>query len=118
VNNVKQTCKVHRLVAEAYIPNPDNLPQVGHKDENPSNNCVENLYWTDPKENNNYGTHGLRISKANGKSVYCVELDKVFHSTREAERQTGIPHENIAACCRGDRYKSAGGYHWKYVEEP
>ena len=56
--------KVHRLVAETYIPNPDNQPQVGHIDENPRNNCWDNLYWTNAKNNCNYGNRNEKISKA------------------------------------------------------
>ena len=55
---------VHRLVALTYIPNPDNKPQVGHIDENPVNNCWDNLYWTNAKNNCNYGTRNEKISKA------------------------------------------------------
>ena len=58
--NKYHTCSVHRLVALAFIPNPDNLPEVNHKDENPSNNKVENLEWCDRKYNINYGTRILR----------------------------------------------------------
>lgn len=55
---------VHRLVAETYIPNPDDQPQVGHIDENPFNNSWDNLYWTNPMNNNNYGHRNEKISKA------------------------------------------------------
>ena len=72
--------KVHRLVAEAYIPNPKGLPQVNHKDENKLNNSVNNLEWMTAEENANYGTRSERIGNKLGKPVYCVELDKVFDS--------------------------------------
>lgn len=56
--------KVHRVVAEAFIPNPNNLPCINHKDENPANNCVDNLEWCDSKYNNNYGTRNEKLSKS------------------------------------------------------
>lgn len=63
-DNKGKTSKVHRLVAIAFIPNPMNLPQVNHKDENPSNNNVDNLEWCDAKYNVNYGNHNKKLSKA------------------------------------------------------
>lgn len=60
-NNKRKYCKVHRLVAQTFIPNPDNLPQINHKDENPLNNNVENLEWCTAKYNCNYGTRNNRI---------------------------------------------------------
>ena len=66
---------IHRLVAMAFIPNPCNLPRVNHKDENPSNNCIDNLEWCDQKYNSNYGTNGQRISSklTNGLRSKAVE---------------------------------------------
>lgn len=58
----KKNFFIHRLVAEAYLPNPNNLPEVNHKDENKLNNCVENLEWLTSKENANYGTRNERIA--------------------------------------------------------
>ena len=106
-------CTVHRLVAEAFISNPDNLPQINHKDENKANNSVENLEWCTGKYNVNYGTRNERAGKIRGYMVYCVELNKTFNSMVEAEKETGA--KQIAKACRGI-YSHSGGYHWKFVE--
>ena len=105
--------KIHRLVAMMFIPNPDNLPQINHKDENKANNSVENLEWCTGKYNVNYGTRNERAGKIRGYMVYCVELNKTFNSMVEAERETGA--KQIATACRG-MYSHSGGYHWKFVE--
>ena len=64
-NDIRKNFQVHRLVAMTFLPNPDNLPQVNHKDENPSNNNLENLEWCTAKYNSNYGNHCNRISERN-----------------------------------------------------
>ena len=116
-------CTVHRLVAEAFIPNPDNLPQINHKDESKVNNAASNLEWCTSSYNVNYGTRNKRVTKAkrnntyNTKAVRCIELRKTYPSTREAERQIGIDCSQISAVCNHKKnYKTAGGYHWRYVE--
>lgn len=119
INGKRRSYLVHRLVAEAFIPNPENLSQVNHKDENKTNNAVDNLEWCDCKYNNNYGTHMERIKEKNrlshGRPVYCVELDRVFHSAMEAARFVGRNGTNISAVCRG-KEKTSAGYHWRYAE--
>ena len=110
--------KVHRLVAEAFIPNPNNLDTVNHKDEVKTNNTVGNLEWMSQKDNLNYGTHNKRMVESLSKQVKMFdkstgELLATFPSIMEAERVTGIYHSSISKCCNG-KYKSSGGYKWRY----
>lgn len=112
----RRAYRIHRLVAEAYIPNPKNLPQVNHKDENKTNNNVSNLEWCTNKYNINYGTHNQRMKESKHKSVICIETGKVFQSITEASIETGILKQSISHCCKG-RYHTAGGYHWAWKGE-
>ena len=107
---------VHRLAAQAFIPNPENLPEVNHIDENPSNNYLDNLEWCSSKYNCNFGTRNKRVSKSNSISVMCVETGEVFSSTKEAQEKTGINAKNIGKCARQDKRRhTARQYHWEYV---
>lgn len=133
--NNKGTHKtLHRLFAEAYIPNPEGLPDVNHKDENPMNWDLDNLEWCTQSYNQRYGTandrRGPKISAAlrgrpkpwvtKQKSIPVVAVDPSgretwYPSAREAGRQLDIDQSHITAVLRG-RYSTSGGYRFHYAK--
>lgn len=114
-NRKVKTFFIHRLVAEAYIPNPDNLPQINHKDEIRTNNYISNLEWCSAKYNVNYGTRTERAMQGVKKPVRCIELDTVYESQKAAAEALGIVPTAIGRCCRGKQL-TAGGYHFESVK--
>jgi len=111
--------RIHKLVAEAFIGSCPNGHQVNHKDENKTNNRIENLEYVTAKQNINYGTGIKRRAEKRGSAVCQLsksgDVIAKYRSLREAAKETGIDFRNIRKCCIGEKYyKTAGGYIWKY----
>ena len=104
----QKTHKVHRLVAQAFLPNPDNLPQVNHKDEDKTNNSVNNLEWCDNEYNINY-SWSIPIYSIN---PHTGEYKK-YSSLTDATDKTGVNKSSISMVLNNKRNK-AGGCIWKY----
>lgn len=112
-NGKLKSFTVHRLVAKAFIPNPSNLPQVNHIDENKENNRVDNLEWCDGKYNYFYGNHVAQFCKKIAQYDLDGNFIQSFQSAKEVERTLGFAQQNISSCCRG-KLEKAYGYKWKF----
>ena len=120
-DGAQRNVKVHRLVALAFIPNPDNLPMVNHKDEVKTNNRVDNLEWCTSLYNTNYGTGKYRAAKTHWVAIIGTDKEGNEHrfaSIQEAAARVGGKMPCISACCRKVQGKrNAYGYQWRYEDE-
>ena len=116
INGVGVHYSVHRLVALAFLENPNNYKEVNHKDENPLNNELSNLEWCDHNYNMNYGTRVKRTANKLSKKVYQYNKDlrliKIWNSTNECNKG-GYCQANVQKCCTG-KIKQAYKYIWSY----
>ena len=110
-NKKQKSFLIHRLVAEAYLDNPNNYETVDHIDFDRTNNCLNNLQWMSHSENSRKRRCGRGC-----KPVRCIELNTIYPSVREAARCLNLDSSSIGKVCRR-KLKTAGGYHWEFVVE-
>ena len=112
-NGKSKTYKIHKLVADAYLSNPEGKTCVNHKDENKHNNSINNLEWMTSAENIEYSNYQRIGKKKNTNGVFCIELNRSFKTQVEAAQILNINKQSIVNCLAG-RQKTGGGYHWRY----
>lgn len=118
-NGKKKMELIHRLVCLAFLPNPENYPEVNHRDEDSKNNYLENLEWCSHKYNINYGTRNDRAAEGHKKKIgqYNLqgELVKIWASGTDAEREGGFNRAHISSCCHKKR-DTHGGFIWGFID--
>ena len=120
INGKSHHRTVHRLVAQAFVPNPNNLPTVNHINENKTDNRAVNLEWLSVADNDNHGTRNERMADTKSRlpveQVFSDGAVIRYKGVKDASRKTGINRCCIALCCKNVR-KTAGGYRWRYIDE-
>lgn len=111
--------RVHRLVAITFLPNPQNLPQVNHKDQDKFNSHLSNLEWCTAKYNINYGDAIHRRTESrlgHAPEILCLETSKIYQSQSQAARDLSLNQGNISRVLSGI-YERTGGYHFSWMHE-
>lgn len=121
VNGKRVHLRVHRAVATSFLPNPDNLPEINHKDNDPTNNVVSNLEWCSHQYNQDYKKNfGTSPTEVLGQPVIAVNIDTSevfwFESQHEAARQLGVSQGNVSEVTKGKRH-TTGGYYFCHADE-
>lgn len=116
INNKERKFTVHRLVANVFIPNPNNYPCVNHKDEDTLNNNVTNLEHCTYKYNNNYGAHNQRMAESKSIPIYCLENNKFYKSAKQAGKELDLDSGNITKVLKG-KCKQTKGYTFRYANQ-
>lgn len=120
-NGKSKVFAAHRLVALSFIPNPKNLPQINHKDNNKENNNIENLEWCSALYNNMYGGHNIKVANSLCKKVRAYNLKdefiKEYNSIKDAAKDLGLNPAAISQILNNSNHHSINGYKWRYVND-
>lgn len=114
-NNKSYPLMIHRIVAESFIPNPNNYKEVNHKDEDKTNNRTDNLEWCTSKYNANYGTRNIRVALKESKPVKGTNIntgEKIFFKSMAEATRNGFRH--VSECC-SNKVKQDKGYKWEII---
>lgn len=116
LNGQQYTKKLHRLIAEVFVPNPEGLPEVNHKDEDKSNNRVDNLEWCTTEYNHEYGTRTERARIRCGKPIRCKETGEEYNGAKWAATVLDLDPSGITKALKNPN-RTCGGCHWEYIEK-